>query len=205
MATLILDPGLEREAHRKVLCNPELEKYLEVWNGVTVMSPLPNDEHQDLQVGFVVALAAIIRATGTGYVRAGVNVAQTHEKWDKNYRAPDVVVYLNTTTAINHDTHWEGGPDFLVEIISPGEDPLAKHEFYAAVKTHEVLNVLRNPWGLELFRLEDGKLQLVGRSEVGNDTVLSAESVGLTFRLVAGAPRPIIRITHPATAQQWNA
>ncbi len=127
-------------------------KYDETWDGVVIMAPLPNIEHQDLQAGLVAALYGLLHAAGLGKVYPGVNVTDRHDDWRQNYRGPDVVVYQNGNPAINKGSHWIGGPDFLIEVISPAEDPLAKLEFYAAVGTREVLTVERDPWALELFK-----------------------------------------------------
>lgn len=43
-------------------------------------------------------------------------------------------MYLAGSKAKDSGTHWVGGPDILVEITSPGEDPRQKLDFYAKVK-----------------------------------------------------------------------
>jgi Uma2 family endonuclease len=63
---------------------------------------------------------------------------------------PDVVVALAGGQAKDCGTHWCSGPDFVVEIRSPSEDPRDKLDFYAAVGTREVLVIDRDPWALEL-------------------------------------------------------
>ena len=197
MQLLVLDPILQRELR------DSYEWYTETWDGVEVMPPLPNNVHQELQFKLLMPLAEVVDTPGLGTVTAGVNVTDRHVNWTSNFRGPDVVVYLLTNPATNHGTHWEGGPDFLVEIISEGEDPHAKFDFYAGVNTREVLIVERDPWAVELFQLSGGRLVSVGRSDVANGLVLPSGVVPLTFRLVAGTPRPRIEVTHAATGRQW--
>lgn len=180
-------------------------KHDETWDGVVIMAPLPNDEHQELQLALCMPLFELIQLTGLGKVRPGVNVTDRHDDWRQNYRGPDVVVYLNGNPAINKGSHWIGGPDFLIEVISPTEDPLAKLEFYAKVGTREVLSVERNPWALELFKLVDGELVSAGRTTVDNGLILSAETVNLTFALESGTERPRIRMAHSSRGQVWWA
>ena len=45
MATLILDPHWEAEAKRLRAEGGGDDRYDEVWEGVTVMSPSPNNDH----------------------------------------------------------------------------------------------------------------------------------------------------------------
>ena len=179
-------------------------KYDETWDGVVIMAPLPDDEHQELQAAIGVPLYESIKRPALGKVYLGVNVTDRHDDWRQNYRGPDVVVYLNGNPAINKGSHWIGGPDFLVEVISPTEDPLAKFEFYAGVGTREVLTVERDPWALELFKLKDAELVSSGRATVGNG-LLSADTVSLTFALVSGTERPRIRMAQPSSGREWFA
>ena len=100
----------------------------------------------------------VIWESRLGKVMAGVNVSDREHGWKKNYRCPDVVVFLNHTKAVDCDTFWFGGPDFAVEIASPGDRSREKLEFYAKVGTRELLLVDRKPWSLELYRLDGEKL-----------------------------------------------
>lgn len=200
MATLLTDPEMERKA-RAGRAGTDGEKWDEVWDGVLVMPTLPNDEHQEIQGNLLVPLIVL----KLGKARPGVNVTDRHPDWKENYRCPDVVVYLDGNPAINHGSHWVGGPDFLVEIISEGDLAWDKLAFYAKANTREVLIVDRDPWALELYQLAGGKLQLAGRSDLANTAVLASGVLPLTFQLRPGTPRPVIHITHTATGQTWTA
>ena len=180
-------------------------RFEEVWEGVVVMPPMPNNEHQDIQFKLLLPIAAAVEEPGIGCITAGVNISDREDQWEHNYRGPDVVVYLNTNPAVNHGTHWQGGPDFLAEIISPGEKPYAKFDFYAKVNTREVLIVKRDPWVIELHQLMDGQLKLVGQSDLANPQVLASSVLALTFQLVAGRFRPQIEVTHPPSGKKWLA
>jgi Uma2 family endonuclease len=177
------------------------DRYDEMWDGVLVIAPLPNDEHQDLVNELCYIFRLVLDRAAGDRVRPGVNVSDRSEDWTHNFRCPDVVVYRANTTAINHGTHWQGGPDFAVEIVSPGEDATAKLVFYTAVATRELLVIERDPWQLTLYRLDAGQLRSVG--PVGVDGVaLASEILPLTFRLAAGPLRPIIRVGH-ADGRVW--
>ncbi len=196
MPLLVLDPVMQREFH------DHYERFTETWDGVDVMPPMPNNEHQELQTRLLFPFCAVVDDPRLGVTTAGVNISDLRAGWTKNYRGPDVAVYLDTNPAIDHGTHWEGGPDFLVEIISDGEDPHAKFDFYAAVNTREVLIVERDPWAVELFQLSGGTLVSAGRSNLANGVAVPSGVLSLAFRLVAATPRPRIEVT-ATTGIQW--
>ena len=204
MTVLITDPDLAgRVRAERERCQPNNRD--EVWDGVVVMPPLPNNEHQDIVMDLCHAFRSVVDRDGGDRVHPGANVSDRDADWLTNYREPDAVVYLASNPALDRNTHWIGGPDLAVEIVSPGEDPRAKFAFYAGINTREVLIVDRDPWALELYRLTAGVLQLAGRSDLANPAVLASGVLPLTFQLQPGAPRPVIHLTHTATGQTWTA
>jgi Uma2 family endonuclease len=204
MPVLILDPWLE-ERVRSERKNTETSQYDEVWEGVLVVAPLPNIGHQSIVTRLATALSSIIDWDKGDNVLAGTNVSDREDNWQLNYREPDVAVYLAANPAKNKETHWVGGPDLAIEIVSPGEDPHKKLDFYAKVNTRELLIVDRDPWVLELYQLRSGKLVLAGKSEIANPTILASGVLPLTFQLLPPTPRPTIRLTHTTTGQTWPA
>lgn len=204
MAILIYDPMMEAEV-RQLRVGRDDARQEECWEGVTVMSPLPNNEHQNLVTRLLRALIEVVEDTGLGTAFPDVNISDRADAWTHNYRNPDAAIYLHTNPAVDRGTFWQGGPDFLVEIVSPGEPAHAKLGFYAQVNTREVLIVHRDPWALELFTLQGGQLVPAGRSDVADPGVLLSGAVGLAFRLVEGPRRPQIEMTHPPTGRVWLA
>ncbi|MEX0704739.1 MAG: Uma2 family endonuclease [Planctomycetales bacterium] len=202
MAALIIDRDLEAEliAERR---RTGADRYDEVWDGVYVMAALADDEHQELVNGLAAVLTVAVDWVRLGKVRPGVNVSDRDSDWKKNYRCPDVVVFLNETKAINRGSHWYGGPEFAVEVVSPSDRSRKKLRFYAKVGTRELLIVDRHPWALELYRLHDGELKSVGRSTVDDAATLASEVVPLSFRLVAGDERPRIEVVHMTGDGRW--
>jgi Uma2 family endonuclease len=203
MATLINDPNLESRlrAERE---RTGADRYDEVWERTYMMSPLADDEHQGIQSKLVSVFQIVL-----GWdvdVRAGVNVSDREEDWEHNYRCPDVAVFLPGTAARNCGTHWLGGPDFAVEILSPYDRSRDKIPFYAAVGVRELLLIDRNPWALELYRRDPagGALPLAARSTPGDGAVIASTLLPLTFRLADGTPRPPIVLTRPDTGERWN-
>ena len=202
MAILVLDPYVENQILAARI-GSDGDQYDEVWEGVYIVTPLPNDEHQEIVSSLDFVLQEAVGVPRLGKVRPGVNLSDRDEGWEKNYREPDVAVFLRGGRAINHGTHWQGAADFLVEIISPGERTREKIPFYSSIGVVELLVIDRDPWSLELYRQENGQLTKVGQSTLAAPDVLESRTVGLTFQLLPGEPRPQIQATHPATGRQW--
>ena len=181
-----------------------LDRKDEVWNGRYIIMPDPDNVHQEFVAELVFILTLVVKRAGLGNVYPGGNISDREEKWTSNYRVPDVTVFLNDNPAENRNTHWFGGPDLAIEIVSDNDKSRKKLNFYAGVGTRELLIVDRVPWQLELFRLTDGELVSVGKSSVTDGNVLASEVVPLSFRLVAGATRPQIEARHVDGVQSWT-
>ena len=202
MPMLIDNPKLEAKLLKKRRLSGG-DRYDEVWNGVYIMSPLANDEHQRLVTDFATIFGNVIKFAGLGEVRAGVNVSDREKGWKQNYRCPDVAVKLNNGLAKILKNHWCGGPDFAVEIVSKGDRSLEKIAFYSAIGTREMLVVNREPWSLELYSLHEGALVSVGVSKIGSAVAISSKVLPLTFRLIEGEPKPRIEVKHIESGQKW--
>ena len=175
----------------------------EVWEGVTVIMPEANVEHQDVGGFFNTVFSLLFALTKRGHVNATPNISDREKGWMENYRNPDMAYFSNECAAKNCDTHWCGGPDFLLEVVSPDDLCREKLPFYAAVGTREVLILDREPWKLELYQLRRGKLRLAGESRPG-DKALASGVVPLTFALRKGKPRPTVHIGHTGTGETWS-
>src|SRR6478672_7918751 len=132
MPTLVMDPHLEEQLleNRRAWGG---DKFDEVWDGVYVMAPLANIEHQQLMSNLSAAFVAALANQTEVRVFAGVNVSDRREGWEHNYRCPDVAVVLPGSRAIDCDTFYFGGPDFVIEIASDYDRSREKFDFYARV------------------------------------------------------------------------
>jgi Uma2 family endonuclease len=202
MVLLVLDSGLE-ERLKTERAKWGADRSDEVWDGVYVISPESNDEHQALVSGWIYILVGQIALTGLGEVRPGVNVSDRDEEWTHNYRVPDVAVFLAGGSAQNRDEYWLGGPDFAIEIVSLGDRSREKLAFYGKVGVRELLIIDRDPWRLELYHLNDGELRPAGLSSLENPTRLANAVLPLGFRLVEGLKRPQIEVAHTDGVQSW--
>jgi len=202
-SVLILDP---HEAQRALDARrlKDVDHFDEMWNGRVVLPPMPNNEHFLLTIKLCAIFAEIVDWDRGDRAFTGGNVSDRDEGWRQNYRNPDILVALAGGVAVDRNTHWLGGPDLLVEIISPGEDPYAKFDFYAEIGTREVLVVDRDPWSLDLFTLVGGKLISAGQSNLANPQWFASQSLPLTFRLLSGKAQPIIEVAHAQDGRRWT-
>lgn len=203
MAVLILPKQSLREMirERKRMGG---DRYDEVWDGVYVMSPLADNEHQEIGGQL---LFAINDACGDSVGRYfhGCNVSDQPENWRKNFRCPDVAVFLEDNPAEDRKSHWFGGPDFAVEIISKGDRSRKKFGFYAAVNVRELMFVAREPWALELYRREGSSWRRAGESTLRSPTPIESAALGVAFTLVPGPKRPRIEVKSISDGQSWLA
>ena len=203
MTALITDPRLEKRLieERRSL---GLDKFDEVWDGVYIMSPQANNEHNYLAGRLYGVLFEAVEEEGLGTVYPTSNVSDRDEHWTKNFRCPDALVFLSGNLAEDRDTHWFGGPDLAIEIVSPHDRSYEKLDFYATVGTREVLIVDRDPWQLVLFRLQAGALVEAGRSTLDNARQFASAVVPLSFTLLAGERGPQIEVAHHDGQQRWT-
>ena len=204
MAMMVLDSYVEErlKAEREAT---GADRYDEVWEGVYMMAPLADDEHQDIQLGLA---AAIKNALGwdpeSAMVRAGSNVSDREHGWTQNYRIPDVAVFFENGPGRNCGAHWVGGPDFAIEVASLGDRSRDKLDFYSANRVAELLLIDRQPWSVEMYRLQDDRLESVARIEPGDTDPLKSSVLPVSFRLVPGTPRPRVLVTHDDGVQSWT-
>ena len=203
MAVLVFDPAVEERLKEERQATGA-DRYDEVWEGVYMMAPLANTEHQRIQSGLTAAIRNAVGWDEVIQVHAGANVSDREDAWTHNYRIPDVVVVFPGGAARDCGTHWCGGPDFCVEIASPGDRSRDKVDFYAGIGVRELLLVDRDPWALELCRLTAGRLEVAGRSDLTRSDTLASNVLPVSFRLVAGKSRPQIEVAHRDGVQRWT-
>ncbi len=201
--TFICDPELEERLRaERVLSGAD--RFDETWEGIYVMAPLANNEHQQIVSRLTSVFEQLVGWTQLGMVFPGVNISDRVDDWKTNYRCPDVAVFLKDTTAVNHDAFWYGGPDFAVEVVSEGDRTLEKLPFYAKVGTCELLIIHRHPWKLELYRLVNNSLVVTGTSASSDGQPIHSLVLDCDYQIVAGDNRPTILVTHSKSQQEWN-
>lgn len=204
MVALILDSNLQNDLIR-ARRESGADRYDEVWDGVYVMSPAPDPQHQGIGGKLYIVFDEVIESDGLGDAHFGVNVTDRFEEWAKNYRVPDLTVYLHGNPVEHSGPAFVGGPDFLVEIRSDDDRTWEKLPFFANLNVREILIVERDPWKLTLLRLVEGTYTEVGTSTPESGAALRSEVIPLTFRLgrnPAGAVT--IEIRHDDGRRAWT-
>ncbi|HZU35294.1 MAG TPA: Uma2 family endonuclease, partial [Gemmataceae bacterium] len=167
------------------------DRYDEVWDGVYFMTPIANPEHQRLALRLGAAFEDLLGHNNEIQIFPGVNVSDREEGWERNYRVPDVAVVLPGGRARECSAHLCGGPDLIVEILSPGDRAHEKLPFYAGIGVREALFIDRDPWAIELYRLEGKDLVFQGRSALDQPVALDSTVLPASFRLLGSASQAV--------------
>ena len=159
--------------------------------------PLPGTQHQRYVSRLNSRLDAAAQEVG-GESFPGLNITDRTDDWTKNYRCPDVAVFLPGNPAEDRGSHHLGGPDIAVEILSAGDLTMEKLPFYASVGVRELWVLDRDPWRLGRFTLTGGELREDGAAEPGGPAVRSGV-LPLDWMLEPGDP-PAVRLTAAGVA-----
>ena len=165
------------------------DRYDEMWDGVLHMPPMPNRFHQDLNWALETYLRLVWIPTRDAKVHHDVNVT-TPGGWPHTYRAPDLIILLPQRYGIDQNEYFEGGPNVVVEIHSPGDEAYDKLPFYAALDVSEVWIIHRDTCQPELYRLQRNRYKRKSPSAGGwlrsNETGIElsrAKGIKLAIRL----------------------
>jgi Uma2 family endonuclease len=154
------------------------DRWDEMWEGVLHMAPSPNRDHQDIEFELERWLRHFWAEPNGHRVYHQINVAEPGA-WPNNYRVPDLVLLTKERAHIDRNEYFDGGPDAVVEIHSPGDETYEKFEFYAKVGVREVWVVDRDTCRPEIYALNEGRY--VERNAVA-DGWLQSEVAGTELR-----------------------
>jgi hypothetical protein len=154
----------------------------EVWEGVLHMSPEPNCEHQDFEGSLEFWLRYHWARPNRFKVLHRINLALpgAGPSWVDNYRIPDLVLLTPDRFSINRDTHFEGGPNVVVEIRSPNDESEEKLPFYAQLGVLEVWIIDRDTKEIDLHVLDGTEY---ARLAVANDGWYRSPCTGVEMRV----------------------
>lgn len=134
------------------------DRFDEKWEGVLHMTPSPSFQHQS-HASRVLSFFVEVWGPRTGGTAAmQVNVS-TGERWDQDYRIPDVSVMLPDRVPPGEAMFVQ--PNVVFEIRSPGDETYEKLPFYAAVGVGAVVVVERDTKAAQVFQLAGGDFLLV--------------------------------------------
>ena len=180
------------------------DRYDEVWNGVYVMSPIADNNHQWIASKLTIILYQALGAIAEKHIFTGTNISDQPVDWTKNYRVPDVAIFLPGNPAEDRNTHWFGGPDFAVEVISKGDQSRKKFDFYAKVGVRELLLIDRYPWRLELFRNDGVEMKRAGSIAPGDSDRIVSKVLPVSFRLIESREKLAIEVNQTVDGRVWR-
>lgn len=146
------------------------------------MAPSPNREHQDLEWAMETYLRLRWARSRRARVYHQINLTPPGG-WPDNYRIPDLVLLSPARFDIDRNEYFEGAPDVVVEIRSPGDESYEKLEFYATLGVPEVWIIHRDSKEPEIYSLQAGRYE---RRAAGDDGWVLSPITGL--ELQAGTP-----------------
>lgn len=133
------------------------DQWDEMWEGVLHMPPAPNRGHQDLEGALEGYLRYFWVPTCQGRVYHQINLSPGGGDWRSNYRIPDLVLLLPPRFGIDRNEYFEGAPDVVVEIHSPGDEAYEKLPFYRELGVPEVWIIHRDTREPEIHVLKCGR------------------------------------------------
>ncbi|MDL5158692.1 Uma2 family endonuclease [Actinomycetospora termitidis] len=131
-----------------------LDRKDELWDGVLHMVPPPGDPHQGLSAELFLVLGPLAKARGL-VPRMETGLFRTRDDYrvpDQLYRRPDAGSSRGAESA-----------ELVVEILSPGDETVAKLPWYAELGVREVLVLDPDDRTARLFR---GATEVDAMSEV---------------------------------------
>jgi Uma2 family endonuclease len=158
------------------------DQWDEMWEGVLHMAPSPNRDHQDFELALAIWLKLNWARPNGCRVYTRINVAEPG-MWPDNFRIPDIVLLTPERFHIDCNEYFNGGPDAVVEIHSPGDETYEKFPFYAAVGVREVLVIDRDTKEPELHELVGSEFRLC---EPGQDGWIKSAATGIELRGATG-------------------
>lgn len=154
------------------------DRWDEMWEGVLHKVPSPNREHQELEFQLEAASRSVWMVRSGGRVNHQINVARPGH-WPDDFRITDLVLLRPERFSIDRNEYFEGGPDAVVEIKSPGDETYAQIPFYAEIGVRELWVVDRDTQAIEVHVLEGAAPFLV---PAGPDGWIASAATGLEPR-----------------------
>jgi Uma2 family endonuclease len=165
------------------------DRFDEMWQGVLHMTPSPSFQHQ-LQASRILNFLVEVWCPQTGGSAVmQVNVS-TPERWDQDYRIPDVSAM--GPERLPHAEAMFVRPSVVFEIRSPGDETYEKLPFYAAVGVEAVVVVERDTKATQVFaRSGEGDFLLTAPGADGWTTV---SPIGIELRTDSTGRGPVLRL-----------
>jgi len=173
------------------------DRWDEMWEGVLHMPPMPNRAQQDLEWAMETWLRTYWARPRGNKVYHQINLAALGG-WPDDYRIPDLLLLTPDRFDIDRNEYFEGPPNVVVEIRSPGDETAEKMPFYARLGVPEVWIVDRDTKLPELYVLGEGGYRQQVPDE---DRWLRSAATDVLLRGEAGEKLALQIADDPATRQ----
>lgn len=174
------------------------DRFDEMWQGVLHMTPAPSFRHQALALKVTTFFVDAWCPRTGGAVVMRVNVS-TAERWDQDYRIPDVSVIRSDR--VPHGETQFVQPHVVFEIRSPGDETYDKLPFYAAIGVEAVVVVERDTKAVQVFTAAGGSFVLAAPLPDGW-TLIAPIGVEVRAEVMDAGPVLHLRLRgEPATAR----
>ena len=140
------------------------DRFDEMWEGVLHMTPSPTFHHQSHASRILSFFVEVWCPRTGGAAVMQINVS-TPERWDQDYRIPDVSVML--ADRVPQGEAMFVRPNVVFEVRSPGDETYEKLPFYAAVGVEAVVVVERDTKAVQVFALSGENFVLAPPSPDG--------------------------------------
>ena len=162
------------------LAMPEIRQRYEIVEGELVfMTPAPTERHQRIVRTLFRLVDGFVVARGLGEVYfAPLDILVSRDPLKT--RQPDLLFISRERASIIHE-QIEGGPDLVIEILSPGTSRAQvadKLTDYASIGVRECWIVSPEAQTVEVLELAEGRMKRTGLYGVG-DLVVSPTLAGL--------------------------
>jgi Uma2 family endonuclease len=174
------------------------DRFDEMWDGVLHMPPAPSVDHQDTASRICAFFLEmwVPRTGGLALVQPNVS---TPDRWDRDYRIPDVAVVTPEHRPVPGAVYVL--PAVVFEVRSPDDETFEKLPFYAAAGVRAVVIVERDTKAVQVFTLAGDSFVL---EPPGPDGWLAMHAVGVEVRseTASGTARLALRLAgEPASAR----
>jgi Uma2 family endonuclease len=160
----------------------------EVWEGTLHVVPNPSLEHPKVVGDLRMIFRESIRDCDGALVLPETNTADPVRGLD-DLRIPDLVIVLPESKVRRRESFLAGGPDLVVEVLSPGDETVEKIPFYARIGVRELLVVDPERKTVDVFRHDGESLSHVGGAAV--ESVVAR----VRFETMVCEGEPTLRVT----------
>jgi Uma2 family endonuclease len=156
----------------------------EMWEGVLHMAPEASPEHDDINGDAFFFLKLHLGRRFKVLLPTNLSPPDPPGGWTRNFRIPDIMIARLSPTFVRHASHYEGTPDVVVEVRSPGDESEEKLPFYAVLGVMEAWLIDRDTKEPRVLALmEEGSYV---QRPAGPDGWIRSEVTGVEMRARGG-------------------